>query len=176
MVAYNWSLTVLEIYNHLFFTVLRIGFAAMSYFGSKGGFVQPVVRAFSGVLIGSLTASVQFRTIDGMAVGEFLCIVCMIFPNITLLILLHAAPGDYNTTVFNSSQILVFNSSQIQITVPIAINDDDFVEEDETFSAMISLSVPTPRVTLDPNSTALTITDIDSELETMYALYVKHQN
>ena len=71
---------------------------------------------------------------------------------------------DYTPLV---SVPLVFNSSQTQITVPIIINNDSLVEDDETFSAMISLAVATPRVTLNPNRAALTITDSDSKLKTI---------
>ena len=58
---------------------------------------------------------------------------------------------------------LTFSSSQPQITIPIAITNDRLVEDDETFSAIIILPAPIPRVTLSPNMSELTITDSDSE-------------
>ena len=69
---------------------------------------------------------------------------------------------DYTSLV---SVPLVFNSSQTQITVPIVIYNDSLVEDDETFSATISLAVATPVVTLSPNRANLTITDTDSKLK-----------
>ena len=69
---------------------------------------------------------------------------------------------DYTPLV---SVPLVFSSSQTQITVPIIINNDSLVEDDETFSATISLAVATPVVTLSPNRANLTINDTDSELK-----------
>ena len=57
--------------------MLTIGFAAPSYFGSEGSFVEPVVRIISGVLGVGLTASVRFSTVDGLAVGKLCVHVCV---------------------------------------------------------------------------------------------------
>ena len=54
-----------------------IGFAAPSYSGSEGGFVEPAVRIISGVLGVGLTASVRFSTVDGVAVGKLCVHVCV---------------------------------------------------------------------------------------------------
>ena len=75
----------MHLYNII--TVLRVGFAAQSYSGSEGGFVELAVRIISGVLSVGLTASVRFKTVDGIAVGE-LCAVCANNQSIIVLVLL----------------------------------------------------------------------------------------
>ena len=140
---------------HLFFTELRIGFAAPSYSASEGGFIQPVVSTISGILSAGLTASVHFSTTDGVAVGKF-CVwvtVCKHFMPLS------AAPDDYNTTM----HILQFTSTTQTMTVPVPLKTDELFEATELFFAELVAVTTTFPITLNPLHTNLSIIDTNGE-------------
>ena len=149
----NMIHTLVQQYN-IFFTVLTIGFAAPSYSGSEGGFVQPVVRIISGMLSVGLTASVRFSTVDGVAVGKLYVCMCKI---------LHAhsstAPDDYNTTV----HILQFTSTSQNMTVPVPLRTDGLFEAREMFIAELVAVTSAFSIAINPQRTNLFINDTNSE-------------
>ena len=66
--------------------------------------------------------------------------------------------GDYQVTETD----LVLGPYTTQLTVDISINNDNLLEFNETFSSLLFLQSLTPRVTVNPNTTQITIVDYDS--------------
>ena len=66
--------------------------------------------------------------------------------------------GDYQVTDVE----LVFGPSTTQQAVDISINNDNLLEFNETFSSLLFLQSLTPRVTVNPNTTQITIVDDES--------------
>ncbi len=67
--------------------------------------------------------------------------------------------GDFTAT----STDLVFNEAQTAHTVNITINNDVYLEEDETLQSMISLVSSEDGVTLEPDVAIITIINDDCE-------------
>ena len=66
--------------------------------------------------------------------------------------------GDYGVTDVE----LEFGPFTTQLTVDIPIYNDNLLEFNETFSLMLFLESLTPRVTVDLNTTQITIVDDES--------------
>ena len=56
----------------------------------------------------------------------------------------------------------MFGPYTTQLTVDISINNDNLLEFNETFSSLLFLQSLSPRVTVNPNTTQITIVDDDS--------------
>ena len=65
------------------------------------------------------------------------------------------APADYSST----AEILTFDSTTTRMVVAIPIEDDDIVEDIETFFSRLSLLDTELDVTVDPDLTEIRITD-----------------
>ena len=79
--------------------------------------------------------------------------------NITSLAAASGPEADYQSRTVT----LVFSPSVSTFTVPITIIDDLYLENDEPFSAMITLSTVEPGITLDPDTAQITILNDDSK-------------
>ena len=66
--------------------------------------------------------------------------------------------ADYSAT----TQTLTFPSSENELFISIPIIDDSIVENDETFSAMLSLSTPAASVAIQQSTAEVTIINDDS--------------
>ena len=81
------------------------------------------------------------------------------------------APGDYgNLTNFRLGP---FNNSVRQLSFNVSIVNDNIPEDDETFSASLTLDPAAQarldnRVTVSPNVTTVTIQDNDGKVSIMY--------
>ncbi len=73
-----------------------------------------------------------------------------------------------------TSADLVFNETVTTHRVNVTINNDVYLEEDETLHFMISLVSSADGVTLDPDVANITIINDDCELLCLYAQVFRH--
>ena len=76
------------------------------------------------------------------------------FSNVICYFLESAAPADYTAT----TATFTFSGTQNRDCVNVPINEDNILEVRETFSGNLDTSAP--RVTLQPDVTVITITDV----------------
>ena len=136
-----------------------IGFDPVSYTtAEETGRAEVTVRIIRGTLANSV--AVLLNTASGTALSKTL--------THFLTLSLSLSGGDDFTAV--QGRQLVFNASSSSITVPITIINDNLVENNETFTASLSLAGTEDRVTLAPDEATVTITDSDSKHSLMHIL------
>ena len=122
-----------------------------------------VVRVLNGTLSEGRSVPVRVITADRTAQGnDIIMNIKYQSSEYALHIWLNfTAPSDYTSI----SSVLMFSSLSTNQTVEVSISNDDLLEINEVFTAMLQLvnEFDSQRVMLQPNEASVTILDEDGE-------------
>ena len=135
------------------------------------------VRVLSGTISEGVSIPVMLTTIDDSAQGKNHCCIRMLCVQFDVYTDLHnqescscfyVAPLDYVAV----TEVLTFTSTSTEQMVQVTIENDDLLEIDEVFRAMLDHELVNAddvgRVMLTPDVATVTILDDDSEYQCEY--------
>ena len=102
---------------------------------------------------------VEVSLLDSLLLMAQVCLqACVSILNLSIMHAPAIASEDYKYTQVD----ITCSPTQMQRSVAIAINDDNLLEFNETFSLSLSLVSIASNVTIDPNTAQITIVDDES--------------